>query len=95
MAVVITCVWPWMLPPTIVAAPTSESACPKPAIAATSSGSLASSHSRPDHLPAVRAERPQLVRQLVRQQAQGGGHVMPTISGVAIRTCATTIPRSV
>src|SRR6478672_11566489 len=38
MAVVMTCVWPWMLPPTMVAAPTSERACPKAAMAATSSG---------------------------------------------------------
>ena len=94
IAVVITWVWPWMLPPTTVAAPTSETACPKPAIAAASSGMRASSHRRTTVWRRL-APRPR------SWSGSSGGSdcraaiVIPAIRGVAIRTCAMTIPRKV
>ena len=78
----------------MVAAPTSETAWPKPAIAAASNGSLASSHSR-------RTSWVRLAPSARSWSGRSGGSrcsaaiVIPVISGAAMSTCAMTMPRRV
>ncbi len=85
-----TRVWWRMLPPTIIAAPTSEITLPKPAMSAASSGSRASRHS---HQTVCQrdAPRPSSCSRRRGSSCPSAATVRPRMTGVAMITSAITI----